>query len=547
METENPSSTHCSSALSKWLIVGVFVTFGFFVRLFRVEEQLILDDEWHALNAVQNYDYWWIFSHFGHADHSIPLALLYEFFSHTIGLGEITMRLPSLFAGVLTLLVLPALMRPWLKRNEIMVMVGLIAISPFLINYSRIARPYALVVLLAGATLPLAWRWWHNNSRISGVAWFTCTVFAAWLNPVSLTITTGPFLWFGGEALAALWRVHDRQKMYRLVFMGLSMCVALAMLFYTPLANDFASLAVKSGTHHVETTTFLVAFSLFSGSGHLLVMLAVAIAFLIGLLNLYRRDPSFSFYLLVIACAATLTVTLTGAAWINYGLVLARYLIGFLPLFLALTAIGLVQISLHLTGLLKLPAAAGQVLTSLALLILLLSGPLPQTDAMHSQFIHHMINQFDYDPERNPFTAALGSITPESFYQDIANANPAGDAVVIEAPWHLESQWNPLPLYQAVHGQKVMIGFVGGVCADDFYGEIKSDVNGLTFTNFTSIQEVINRHVSVDYLILRNQGIPDSREIPIDFKKCERMVREALGEPWRTTKTAQVFRIDSGS
>jgi len=543
MDIESRSSHNRDSVLSSWLVVGVVVIFGILIRLYRVGEQLILDDEWHALNAVQNHDYWWIFSHFGQADYSIPLALLFEFFSHTTGLDEITMRLPSLLAGILTLLVIPLLMRPWLKRNEIIVLVGLIAISPFLINYSRIARPYALIALLAGASLPLAWRWWHNKDRGSGTAWFTCTVLAAWLNPISLAVTAGPFLWFAGDSLAALWRVHDRQKLYRLVFMGVAISAAVALLMYIPLTNDFASLANKTGTHQVEPTTFLVALSLFSGSGHLLVVVAIALAFAFGCLTLYRRDPRFFSFLLVIAGAATLAIVFTGAAWIKYGLVLARYLIGFLPLFLALTAVGLVQSGHHLVKLLHLPTAADQVLTSLALLILLLSGPLARMDFRYSQFVHHMSNQFDYDPDRNPFRSALKTVIPESFYEDIAKANPAGDAVVVEAPWYLESHWNPLPLFQAVHGQKVMAGFIGGVCADNLYGELRKDVKGMAFANFTTLKKVITGKVKVDYLVLRSQGIPGSREIPMDFAKCESFVRSALGEPWRTTDTAQVFRI----
>jgi len=543
MATESPFSNNLHGVLNRWLVAGVVVIFGIWIRLYRVGEQLILDDEWHALNAVQNFDYWWIFSHFGRADYSIPLALLFEFFSRTIGLSEITMRLPSLLAGILTLLVIPLLVRPWLKRNEIIVMVGLIAISPFLINYSRIARPYALVALLAGASLPLAWRWWHNQGRGNGTAWFTCTILAAWLNPVSLAVTAGPFLWFAGDTLTAYWRARDHQKLYRLIFMGIAVSVALAMLMYIPLTNDFASLAAKSGVHRVEPATFWVALSLFSGSGHLLVVLAMALAFAFGCLHLYRRDPPFSIYLLVIACAATLAVALTGAAWIKYGLVLARYLIGLLPLFLALTAVGLVQAGRHLAKSLHLPVATGQIFTSLALLILLLSGPLPQTDARRSQFVHHMSNQFDYDPDRNPISAALESVVPESFYAEIAKAHPAGDAVVVEAPWHLESNWNPLPLYQAVHGQRVMVGFIGGVCAGNLYGELRQDVSGMSFANFTTLQKVIDGEVNVDYLVLRSQGLPGSRKIPMEFEKCESFVRAALGEPWRSTDTALVFRI----
>ena len=100
MNAENPPSAITHGGFGTWLAVGAVFLFGLWVRAFRIGEQLILDDEWHALNAVQDHGYAWIFSHLGHADHSIPLTLLYEFFSHTIGLSEITMRAPSLLAGV---------------------------------------------------------------------------------------------------------------------------------------------------------------------------------------------------------------------------------------------------------------------------------------------------------------------------------------------------------------------------------------------------------------------------------------------------------------
>ncbi len=543
MNTENPSPAEAGSGIGAWFALGVIFLFGIFVRLFRIDEQLILDDEWHALNAVQDHDYAWIFSHLGHADHSIPLTLLYEFFSHSIGLSEITMRAPSVLAGILALLILPLLMRPWLRRGECVTMAALIAISPFLINYSRIARPYALLALLAGASIPLAWRWWQNQHRGSGLAWFACTVLSAWLNPVSLALTAAPYLWFTASAVTAWRRQRDHQPLLRLASMAVATATGIMALMLSPMSNDLASLAVKSGIHHVEAQTFLVGLSLFSGSGYSIVVAAMALVATSGWMVLYRRDPSFSNYLLMLAVAATLAIALTGAEWIMHGLVLARYLLGLLPLYLALVAIGLTLIGRHLASVFRLRSGAAGVFSAVALLALLLAGPLPGLNAGDSQFVHHMSNQFDYDPDRNPIRAALESVVPDSFYADIAQLHPAGDALIVEAPWHLESNWNALPLYQDVHGQRVMVGFVGGLCAGRLYGELRHDIEGMEFKNFTFVQDVLDGRLKADFLVLRSRAPAGARSIAMNFEECAGAIHSVLGKPWRSTESALVFRI----
>lgn len=525
---------------------------GAFLRLFRVGDQLILDDEWHALNVVQDQDYSWIFSHLGHADHSIPLALMYEFFSHSIGLSELSMRAPSLLAGLAAICCLPQLMRRWLNPRETLVMAALIAISPMLVNYSRIARPYMLLALLAASAVIFAWRWWQYRREnpgfcLYGPGWLLCTVLAAWFNPVTLAVTCGPFLWFVPDALHRAWVRRDYQPMAHLALAGAVIIAGLALLLYAPLSTDFASLAVKSGVHWVNPRTVLEAAGLFSGSGHLPVIAVVIAAAATGWNALKLRDRAFAFYLLLVALAAAIAVALTGAEWMSYGLVLARYLIGLLPLFLALVAIGLVRACRQIAEKVRLPDAAANTPMPMVLLLLFLAGPLPHVNAGSSQFVHHMANQFDFDRERNPIRAALAPVSPEPFYAEIAQLHPNGDAIVVEAPWYLESNWNALPVYQAVHHQRVMAGFVGGACAGRLYGELRQDIEGMKFRNFTSLDAVLEGAVQADYLVLRHRQPPGAREIKMDFEQCAQAARQALGEPWRTTTSALVFRLPGAS
>lgn len=526
---------------------GLILLLGGLVRFYRAGEQIILDDEWHALNVVQDTDYGFIFSHLGHADHSIPLALMFEWFSHTIGLSEFTMRLPSLLAGVVIIVAFPLLMRPWLNRDERLLTAALLALSPFLINFSRVARPYSLLALLTACSLPLAWRWWQNQKWGFGLAWYLCTVLAAWLNPVSLVITTAPSLWFGVEAFIAGAGGRGWRPLRRLATIGMAMLATLGALFYLPIESDFVSLTLKSGMDHANFGTWSVLLGLYSGSGYDAIVAAMALAAWLGLLILRQRDSSFSVYLAGIAVVSGLAVSITGAQWLQYGLVPARYLIGLLPGYLALIAIAVAASATWLQRKLNWPRVVMHGFTLALLLLLILAGPLPSWDLAHSQFVHHLANQFDYKPSRNAVVLAHESLQVEPFYTEIAQLHPNGDAVIIEAPWYLESHWNPLYLSQRVHGQRVLIGFVGGLCAGPLYGELKPEAAGLEFRNFVYLTDVLTGRIAADYLVLRRAGINGARTIDMDFDRCEQAVRKRFGAPWRTADNVLVFRLDSGA
>jgi hypothetical protein len=117
----------------------------------------------------------------------------------------------------------------------------------------------------------------------------------------------------------------------------------------------------------------------------------------------------------------------------------------------------------------------------------------------------------------------------------------------VETPWHLESNWNALPLYQVAHGQNVKVASVGGVCADRIYGELRQDIDGLEFKQFITLQSVLDGESAADYLVFRINHLQGARVIEMDQAKCEDAIRAALGSPWRETKTALVFNLADAS
>ena len=278
-----------------------------------------------------------------------------------------------------------------------------------------------------------------------------------------------------------------------------------------------------------------------------MLVLAMTLAALAGFVILWLRAATFSVWLAFVALLSGLTVAVTGAQWINYGLVPARYLSGLVPVFLALVSIALVSVARWLQTNLHLPAVARRVFTLMVVLLLVVTGPLHSWDMPHSQFVHHLANQFDFKPSRNAILRSHESLRFEPFYAEIAKLHPQRDAVIIEAPWYLESNFNPLYASQRIHGQRVLIGFVGGLCANRLYGELRREVPGLNFRNFIWLTDLLAGNASADYLVLRRAGIDGARPIDMQFEVCEKAMRGRFGAPWRSTANAVVFKLKSGA
>ena len=518
---------------------------GASIRLYRIGDQVVLDDEWHALNAVQYHDFGWIFTHFGGSNHSIPLALLYELQYQLTGLNEILLRWPMLMAGCAILLILPYMLRHWLSRPERLVLAALLAISPFLIYYSRFARPYSVLVVLESGALLLAWHWWKSNQLRYGVGWVLLATISAWFNTPALMVVTAPFVWFGLLATLRAMRVRDWTGLKKLAAIGIAMLVLLAALLGPALVTQPGAITRKVGRHFIDWDTLPWALSLASGSGRVWVFVSMGLLSLLGLRVLLRRDKEFTRYMLATGLSAVLILIVTGAAFSVHGNVFLRYIIGLLPFFLSCAAVGLVHATVQIVHRAGLPVAMNSVALVIAMVVLVVAGPIPDWPLRNNQFVTHQNYHFHYNWERNRYRLWMDTwYQAEPFYEEIAAMHDEGEAVIVEAPWFLESYTNPINLQQEVHQQRVLIGFINGVCAGPLYGELTTGQPGMKFRNFVYLQELLDGTRTADYLVLRHRGMPEkTREIEMDFNKCEQAVRARFGEPWRESEFALVFRI----
>jgi hypothetical protein len=543
MQADNSFRALADRALP-WLLV---LATGIFLRTWQLRDQLLADDEWHAVHKLVNSDFIGIFTRFGFSDHSIPLTAYYELLSRTTGLSEWSMHLPLLFAGILSLLLVPWLLREALRPGERVVLAGILALSPLLVYFSRTARPYALSALLAFVALVAFYRWWTKSGERQGGLYVLSCAMAAWLHPVTLALTLTPFVFFG---VAALREVVTRPRrrfrsLLRICLLGFATLATVSLLLAAPVYNDFALLEAKSGVHSVSLASLWASLSLFIGSASVWVIAAWLLLAAAGFYELQNRQPLLAWYFAVAALLACIIVASTSALLIKHPLVLARYLLPVLFILLVFVAIGI-------AGMLR---ALGRrwllttVVAAAAAYLYFTAGPLPEQYRQYpNQFMGHMVYQADYAAARNRYARhfKLDEERAPAFYRQLARM-PADSVTLAVAPWYLEWHWNAWHLYQQVHRQRIMAGFLSGLCIEETYGEFPPGQDGIEFDNIVHLSELAAQAEPVaDYLVFEKNAPfqPAQRARPdLDLSDCEQRIRQRFGPPLVDDGTVLAWKL----
>jgi hypothetical protein len=159
-ETNVPSSTTSRHKLGIWLIPPFLI--GLALRSVGLRGQILTGDELHTVHGalampVSQILRTWTF---GGADYCVPLTAGYRWLmDQGVVFSELGFRLPSLIAGLAAIAALPWLAAPWLGRRATIAFAWLLAISPMLVFYSRIVRPYLPGVVGAVIAVLLFFRW----------------------------------------------------------------------------------------------------------------------------------------------------------------------------------------------------------------------------------------------------------------------------------------------------------------------------------------------------------------------------------------------------
>lgn len=541
------SLTRADAAWS--LLIAVALVAGAWLRWFQLRVQVLLDDEWHAVHQVLHSDAARIATTFGFADHSIPLTLYYRLLALHGGLTEWVMRLPMLLSGIALLVVAPLLMRSKASLPVRATWMALLAVSPLLVYHSRTARPYALTSLLTLVAIVAFRRWWlrQTATRSWAATYVTATFLAAWLHPITLPFTLLPFLYFGARAWLAQARATAGgawTELRRLVLLGIITAIPLALALLPPLVNDRARFLAKAGTHSVTPESIYRTLLMLFGISQPALFVALTVLACFGGYRLWQRDRDSVSYVAAVLLGAAIAIAAAKPQWIHHPAVFARYLLPALPFLLLSLAEGVVACLERL----RRPALQASIAVTLVAL-LWYAGPMPDYLYNPNQFIGHLRFQYDYDPAHNPYVQEVPRDPIPAFYLELAQ-KPPRTLTLIEAPWRLESDFNPQPWYQEIHRQYVKIGLVTRVCGVREFGEYPASVRALRFSEFVHLSTILaGDHYGADFLVMHLSAWktpPDAEVDWPDVAACLPAIESALGAPIYRDAQIAVFDLKAG-
>jgi hypothetical protein len=505
--------------------VGAAMLLGAWLRTYGLAEQIVQDDEWHAIHKLMNAGYAQIVRSFGLADHSIPLTLLYKAMAGTIGLDEIDMRALQVACGIGLIAVAAWLAwRATCNAAVTVLLAFLLAGAPFLVLYSRFARPYAVTTLLVVVALATLWRWREARSVRLGAAVCLLAALTAWLHPLSALFPIAGVA-FLLAAQPSRWRGT----------LALGICLAGAILLplAVPLLNDWASLGAKAGRSLPSAYTLFRVVSLFAGGLPDLATAGVIALTAFGAWALHRAHHELGAYLAFVALAPVGVVAFLGGDWSHQGHTFARYVLPAQVIFLFWCAYGAVSLAA------RVPKAQPFVAAAAAIAYLAANPAIEQVRTL-GPWYGHLYHHFDYIYEHNRAARWYEGWEVPDFY---AKLRASGETTpLIEAPFNFDAPWNPLAFYAERHRQPERIGFLHDLCyTGPYIGEVPRDPR-FRFGQFVFLddREAVLRS-GARYLVLHRESLHGQRFERSD--ECLAALERLYGEPVTIDRQVAVFDL----
>lgn len=351
-----------SRAWAWWLLLLVPAAAGAAARLWGLRGQVVWGDEEHAIRAALDWDLPKILTTYRVADNCIPwTAYLRLLIDAGHPLTELSLRLPSAVAGLLTLLLIPLAVAKAVDRRIALVLAWGLALSPGLIYYSRIARPYAVVALFGFVALACFWRLWEGTgARAERFGWAAgyaaAGAAAAWFHPGAGPFVAAPLAFAAGDlALRRFPRAGRvragpapaREPTSGLgeLFLAGALLAALVAAFLVPAADSFLEvLRMKSNASSIGLTTLRDVARLLAGTPSLWIAIGSWTVAGLGLAALWRGHRRLALYTAAPVAALVVAVLVVQPFAAAVPEISGRYFVVALPILLLWTACGLVQL-----------------------------------------------------------------------------------------------------------------------------------------------------------------------------------------------------------
>jgi len=415
------------------------------LRLWHLPQQILGGDEVHAIRAALSFTLPEILITYQQTDNCIPLTALYKLFMLAgLPITEMALRLPVVLCGLVALLALPAAFAGKVSRRTILVYRWLVAISPALVLYSRIARSYMPMVLFAFGAVIAFEVWWRTRSPRAGAAYVLLAGLAVWFHLGAGPIVAAPFLYAAGDALA---HPRDlRRNLRDLVLLGLAVLCVLS-LFLLPARHSLLTLiATKRAEQSISWREVLPGLlRLQSGTASGWLTVAFWVAAFAGLALLFRSERRLAVYTAVVAGGHVAGLLILSPMGLAGPVIFGRYLLPVLPLVLLWVAAA-AGTPWQTEESRRSRSIAGLAAT-LLVLALALAGPFANPAMRRSSFLHHD----DFVGFYKPYQKVSADAVP-AFYRRLRGET------VVEAPWvYFWAANRSFYLYQEIHGGRVVV------------------------------------------------------------------------------------------
>ena len=516
-----------------WLWLALVTLVGVVLRVRQLSSQVVLGDEVHSLRALLTLSYADIFGHFFRADICIPLTLLAKLTADTIGLDEISLRLLPLLAGVLTVALVPLLVRRWLGNPATVVFAALLATAPMLVFFSRNARPYAVSVLLVSVAVFALARWMEAPSPRLRLVYVLSSVLAVYFHLLAAPSVIAPLLVGVIGSLRSSDSPEGAPGLRDYLILGALVGCGVGLLLAVPIHSSAELLLQKTFARPLQLATVAQALRMLVATTSLWTVGLFWGCSLVGLCSLWLRQRRLCL-LLIVACTAQLAALLLAHPYGTYlPWVFARYNVWLAPFLLLFCAASVGVVERRWGPWLAL--ASGTVLCA----TLYLAGPIPR--------LHYAPNNF---PNQASFrqlyysTDALPSVPVPDFYHRLAMEE--GRFEIVEVPW----SWRQPPLYhhyQRVHRKPVRVGWVSRLVPGNADAELPLDDPRLRFTRYVDVSDVDGLVASdVRYVILHPNPPTAALVSPprLDLSPLIRFLTQRLGPPVSADKHMIVFEVE---
>jgi hypothetical protein len=477
------------------LLVLCAFLLGAVLRLWNLGPQVMSDDELHAVRAALEHPLSKILVTYQRTDNTIPLTAIYRVLLDLgVRLTEWEVRLPVVISGLLLLAVAPLWAARRLGWGTAAVFAFLLAVSPGLVFYSRIARSYAPIVLLGFGALAAFEAWWRKPDWRTGAAYVVLAALAAWFHLGAAPFVVSPFLFAAVDTLMR----RDRRGFLRLVALGVA--TVLAFLAFLVPAWDTLSALVKEkhGELHLSWALVKDVLLLIAGTGRAWVAVLVGLVAAVGLARLFRIDRRLALFTVTAVLGHVAGLLYLAPQGHEHPLISFRYLLVVVPWVLLWVAAALGPHppapspappftpspgegeTCGVSGVRGRPSpgegvlgwsgrgdggegrrAPTLVIATLFLALLLWAGPFVNPRLWRSSFAHH--NDYMTFMWTRP---EVGPRQVPDFYKRLATSAEAGP--VLEYPWMAVWRVNrAFYLYQEVHGRQVVVAPARALLADD--------------------------------------------------------------------------------